>query len=33
MAGSSQPQQIFSAGCDFADFAISVIFYPVLKTL
>ena len=33
MAGSSQPQHFFSAGCLFADFAIAVIFYPVIKTL
>ena len=29
MAGSSQPQHFFAAGCLFADFAIAVIFYPV----
>ena len=29
MAGSSQPQHFFAAGCGFADFAITVIFYPV----
>ena len=28
MAGSSQPQHFFAAGCIFADFAITVIFYP-----
>ena len=33
MAGSSQPQHFFAAGCVFANFAISVIFYPVIKTL
>ena len=33
MAGSSQPQHFFAAGCLFADFAIAVIFYPVIKTL
>ena len=33
MAGSSQPQNFFSAGCVFADFAIAVIFYHVIKTL
>ena len=33
MAGSSQPQHFFAAGCLFADFAIDVIFYPVIKTL
>ena len=32
MAGSSQPQHFFAAGCLFADFAIAVIFYPVIKT-
>ena len=32
MAGSSQPQHFFAAGCGFADFAITVIFYPVIKT-
>ena len=31
MAGSSQPQHFFAAGCLFADFAIAVIFYPVIK--
>ena len=30
MAGSSQPQHFFAAGCLFADFAIAVIFYPVI---
>ena len=33
MAGSSQPQHFFAAGRLFADFAIAVIFYPVIKTL
>ena len=33
MAGSSQPQHFFAAGCLFSDFAIAVIFYPVIKTL
>ena len=33
MAGSYQPQHFFAAGCAFADFAITVIFYPVIKTL
>ena len=33
MAGASQPQHFFAAGCLFADFAIPVIFYPVIKTL
>ena len=33
MAGSSQTQHFFAAGCLFADFAIAVIFYPVIKTL
>ena len=33
MLGSSQPQHFFAAGCVFADFAIAVIFYPVIKTL
>ena len=28
MAGSSQPQHFFAATCSFADFAITVIFYP-----
>ena len=32
MAGSSQPQHFFAAGCIFADFAIAVIYYPVIKT-
>ena len=32
MAGFSQPQQYFAAGCIFSDFAIAVIFYPVIKT-
>ena len=31
MAGSSQPQHFFAAGCLFADFAIAVIFHPVIK--
>ena len=31
MAGSSQPQHFFAAGCVFADIAIPVIFYPVKK--
>ena len=31
--GSSRPQNFFSAGCLFADFAIAVIFYPVIKSL
>ena len=33
MAGSSQPQHFFAEGCIFADFAIAVIFYPVIKSL
>ena len=33
MAGSSQPQIFFAAGCLFADFAIAEIFYSVIKTL
>ena len=33
MAGSSQPQHFFAAECVFADFAIAVIFYPVMKNL
>ena len=33
MAGSSQPQHFFAAGCLFADFAIAVIFFPVIKNL
>ena len=33
MTGSSQPQHFFAAGCLFAYFAITVIFYPVIKTL
>ena len=33
MAGSSQPQHFFAAGCLFADFAIAVNFYSVIKTL
>ena len=33
MACSSQPQHFSAAGCVFADFAIAVIFYPVIKTL
>ena len=33
MAGSSEPQHFFAAGCVFADFAIAVIFYPFIKTL
>ena len=33
MAGSSQPQHFFAAGCIFADFAIALISYPVIKTL
>jgi len=33
MAGSSQPQNFFAAGCIFADFGIALIFYPVKKTL
>ena len=32
MAGSSQPQHVFAAECVFADFAIAVIFYPLIKT-
>ena len=32
MAGSSQPQHFFDAGCVFADFAIAVIFYPTIKS-
>ena len=32
-AGSSQPQHFFAAGCIFADFALTVIFYSVIKTL
>ena len=32
MAGSSQQQHFFAAGCVFADFAIAVIYYPVIKT-
>ena len=31
MVVSSQPQIFFDAGCLFADFAITVIFYPVIK--
>ena len=30
MEGYSQPQYFFAAGCVFADFAIAVIFYPVM---
>ena len=33
MAGSSQQQYFFAAGYIFADFAIAVIVYPVIKTL
>ena len=33
MAGSSQSQHFFAAGCIFADFSIAVIFYPAIKTL
>ena len=33
MAGSSQPQPFFAAGCIFAVFGIALIFYPVKKTL
>ena len=33
MAGSSQQQNFFAAGCVFADFAIAVIFHPEIKTL
>ena len=33
MAGSSQPQHFFAAEWVFADFAIAVIFSPVIKTL
>ena len=32
MAGSSQPQHFFAAGCIFADFVIALILYPVIKT-
>ena len=32
MAGYSHPQNFFAEGCLFADFAIAVIFYPVIKT-
>ena len=32
MVVSSQPQIFFAAGCLFADFAITVIFYPEIKT-
>ena len=31
MAGSSQPQHFFTAGCLFTDFA-AVIFYPIINT-
>ena len=31
VAGSSQPQHFFAAGCVFADFAITLIFYSVIK--
>ena len=31
MAGSSQPQHFFAAGCVFDDFAIDVIFYTVVE--
>ena len=33
MAGSSQPHNFFAAECTFADFAIPLIFYPVIKTM
>ena len=33
MADSSQPQHCFAEGCVFTDFAIAVIFNPVIKTL
>ena len=33
MEGSSQPQYFFAELCVFADFAIAVIFYPVIKSL
>ena len=33
MVGSFQSQHFFAAGCVFADFAIAVIFYPVIKSL
>ena len=33
MAGSSQPQHFFAAGCIFADFVIALIFYPIKETL
>ena len=33
MAGSYQSQHLFAARCFSADFAIPVIFYPVIKTL
>ena len=33
MAGFSQPQHFFAAGCIFAVFGIALIFYPVKKTL
>ena len=33
MAGSSQPQHFFAAGCILADFAITLIFYPIIKSL
>ena len=33
MAGSSQPQHFFAAGCLFADFVIALIYYPIKETL
>ena len=33
MTDSSQPQHFFAAGCLFADFSNTVIFYPVIKSL
>ena len=33
MAGSSQPQHFFAAGCVFADFASALIFCPVITNL
>ena len=33
MAGSSQPQNFFAAGCLFADFAIAFVFRPVIRNL
>ena len=33
MVGFSQQQHFFAAGCIFADFAIALIFYPLIKTL